>query len=87
MSGRIPPGMETRTTESGETLYVHEDDVEVGSKGPFYGLYRTEDGAERYGYLCEACGSLDNAMDTMGRIVCNACGNTKKPDEWDAAYE
>ncbi|MFB6211740.1 MAG: DUF5816 domain-containing protein, partial [Halobacteriales archaeon] len=36
---------------------------------------------------CGNCETLNNAMDTMGRIVCNECGNTRKPEEWDAAHE
>ena len=79
--------METRTIDSGKTVYVDEGDAEVGSKGPFYAVFATSDREERYGYLCSACGTVDNAMDTMGRIVCNECGNTRKPEEWDAAYE
>lgn len=79
--------MEERTTESGEAVFVEEAEAEIGSKGPFYAVYTSPEGAERYGYLCSACSSFDNAMDTMGRIVCNECGNTRKPEEWDAAHE
>ncbi|WP_245626069.1 DUF5816 domain-containing protein, partial [Haloparvum sedimenti] len=39
------------------------------------------------GFYCGNCGSLDTAMDTMGRIECNECGNIRKPEEWDAAHE
>jgi hypothetical protein len=79
--------MESRTTESGRTVYVAEDERKVGSKGPFFAVYATPDREDRYGYFCSACGSFDNAMDTMGRIVCNECGNTRKPEEWDAVHE
>lgn len=79
--------MRQRTTDAGETVYEAEDEAEVGSKGPFYVVYRSDERDERYGFSCSNCGTLDNTMDTMGRIVCNQCGNTKKPDEWDAAYE
>lgn len=79
--------MQERTTETGEAVYVEESEAEIGSKGPFHPVYTSPDGEERYGYLCSACGSLNNAMDTMGRIVCNECGNTRKPEEWDAAHE
>ena len=87
MPEHVSAGMESQTTESGRTVFVDELDAEVGSKGPFYAVYLSADRKERYGYLCSACGTLDNAMDTMGRIVCNECGNTRKPDEWDAAHE
>lgn len=68
-------------------LYVDRQDTERGSEGPFYTVYSTPDATERWGYVCSACESLDNAMDTMGRIVCNDCPNVRKPDEWDAAHE
>lgn len=79
--------METRTTADGETVYVDPEESRVGSKGPFYVVYRADDGEERYGYFCTACETFNNTMDTMGRIVCNECGNTRKPEEWDAAHE
>jgi peptide subunit release factor 1 (eRF1) len=79
--------MERRTTESGEAVYVAEGEERVGSEGPFLVVYSDAEREERYGYLCSSCGTIDNAMDTMGRIVCNECGNTRKPEEWDAAHE
>lgn len=69
------------------TVYVSPDELERGSKGPFYVVYASPDGGERWGFLCSSCDSLDAAMDTMGRIVCNECGNTHKPEEWDAVGE
>ncbi len=69
------------------TLYVDREDAERGSEGPFYAVYSTLEATERWGYFCSACESVDNAMDTMGRIVCNRCPNVRKPDEWDAAHE
>jgi len=83
----VSEDVNTRTTPDGETVYVAADEKRVGSEGPFRVVYRGEDRAERWGYLCSACDSLDTAMDTMGRIVCNECGNVRKPDEWDAAHE
>jgi hypothetical protein len=29
---------------------------------------------------------MDVAVDTMGRIECNDCGNVSKATRWDAAY-
>lgn len=75
------------TTESGKTLYVDETEGEIGSDAPFYAVYATRDRERRWGWFCSHCESLDNAMDTMGRITCNVCGNVRKPDEWDAAHE
>jgi hypothetical protein len=74
-------------TPRGETVYVDRTDAERGAKGPFLVAYLTPDGDRRWGFWCDNCESADNAMDTMGRIECNACGNVRKPDEWDAAHE
>ncbi len=69
------------------TLYVDRADAERGSEGPFYAVYTTPAATDRWGYFCSSCAGVDNAMDTMGRIVCNQCPNVRKPDEWDAAHE
>ncbi len=79
--------MQPRSTASGETVYVSETDGDTGSKGPFLVAYRSPDRAERYGWFCSNCESFDNAMDAMGRIQCNRCGNFRKATEWDAAHE
>ena len=50
-------------------------------------IFADEAGRDRWGFACGHCGSLDTAMDTMGRIQCTECGNQRKPDEWDAAHE
>jgi len=76
--------MSLRTTDDGVTVYVAEDEREVGSKGPFYVVYRTPSRKDRLGFICSNCETVNNAMDPMGRLVCNACGNTKRPEEWDA---
>ncbi|MFB6251338.1 MAG: DUF5816 domain-containing protein [Halobellus sp.] len=75
------------TTPNAETVYVDRHSAERGMKGPFFVTYSTVDGEERWGYFCGNCESTNNAMDTMGRIECNACGNVRKPEEWDAAHE
>ncbi|MFC6872670.1 DUF5816 domain-containing protein [Halobellus marinus] len=71
----------------GETLYVDRSDAEVGAQAPFFVVYATPDRLDRWGFFCGNCESTDTAMDTMGRIECNVCGNVRKPDEWDAAHE
>ena len=71
----------------GETLYVALDEAERGNKAPFLVVYTDQDRDDRWGYFCANCESFDNAMDSMGRVVCNVCSNYKKPDEWDAAHE
>ena len=79
--------MDAHTTPDGETVYVATDEGDRGSKAPFFVAYRTPDRERRYGWFCDSCESVDNAMDTMGRIQCNRCGNLRKPTEWDAAHE
>ncbi|WP_135534325.1 DUF5816 domain-containing protein [Halostella pelagica] len=79
--------METRTTPAGGTVYVDRSDGERGSDGPFFVAYRTPEREQKYGWFCANCETFDNAMDAMGRIECNVCGNFRKPTEWDAAHE
>ena len=79
--------METVAADDGTTLFVAEDEVLRGQTGPFFAAYRSPDRETRYGWYCEHCGTIDNAMDTMGRLKCNECGNLRKPEQWDAAHE
>jgi hypothetical protein len=79
--------LDARTTAAGADVFVDYTQGERGSKGPFYLVFTTATGEERWGYFCGNCETFDNAMDTMGRIECNNCGNVRKPDEWDAAHE
>jgi len=74
-------------TPAGEAVYVDRDEAERGAKGPFFVAYTAPQADRRWGFWCANCESADNAMDTMGRIECNVCGNVRKPDEWDAAHE
>ncbi|AAG19755.1 MULTISPECIES: DUF5816 domain-containing protein [Halobacterium] len=73
--------------EDSQPLYVATDEGETGQDGPFFVVYRTPDRERRWGWYCSNCESIDNAMDSMGRIECNGCGNFRKPEEWDAAHE
>lgn len=79
--------LQQATTPDGETVYVDRRDGDRGAKGPFFVVYVSEDRDQRWGFYCGNCDSLDTAMDTMGRIECNECGNIRKPEEWDAAHE
>lgn len=79
--------MDQRTGPRGEPLWVDRTATEIGSKGPFYVVYDGPDGETRWGFLCSNCDSMDNAVDTMGRIRCNVCSNLHKAEEWDAAHE
>ncbi|QLG26532.1 GNAT family acetyltransferase [Halorarum halophilum] len=78
--------LEVVETPAGE-LYVDRADGERGAEAPFYHVYADPDGETRWGYFCGNCETVNNAMDAMGRIECNECGNIRKPEEWDAAHE
>ncbi len=86
----VEPTTETSdpVRELDDGLYVNEEQVERGSKGPFLTAYTDPDFDEehKYGYYCANCETLDNAMDTMGRVKCNECGNLRKATRWDATY-
>jgi ribosomal protein S18 acetylase RimI-like enzyme len=75
-------------TPDGRQMYVNEEHVERGSNGPFFTAYTDPDFADenKYGYFCSNCETLDNAMDAMGRVKCNECGNLRKATRWDASY-
>ena len=84
-SGETPALTEAYEVEDG-TVFVAYDERERGSTAPFYSAYRTDDRTNRYGFYCANCGSLDTSMDTMGRVECNNCENTRKATRWDSAY-
>ena len=79
--------MMTTATDDGETIYVSRSEGDRGSKAPFFVAYESAAGDRRYGWFCGHCESVDTAMDAMGRVQCNQCGNLRKPTEWDAAHE
>lgn len=74
------------TTESGTELFVDPDLAESGSTGSFYTVFSDPERNTKWGYYCSNCDSLVTTMDTMERIACTTCGNTRKPTRWDAAY-
>lgn len=79
--------MDRKSVDDGRTVYVDPADGERGSNGAFLVAYETPDRDRRFGWFCTNCESVDNAMDAMGRIVCNRCENYRKATEWDAAHE
>jgi hypothetical protein len=79
--------LEAIRTAAGETVHVDRGEGKKGSKGIFFVAYVDADGEERWGYFCGNCETADNAVDPMGRIECNVCGNVTKPEEWDSAHE
>jgi hypothetical protein len=78
-------GLEAIETD-GKTVYIDHDNTEKGSIAPFRVVYEEDEGKDIYGYWCSKCGELANAMDAMGRIQCDNCGNARKPTRWDSAY-
>lgn len=74
--------------ETGERqdVEIATDEAEHGTKGPFHPTFSEESREERLGWHCGACDSLDVNMGTMGEIVCDDCGNQRRPRRWDAAY-
>lgn len=68
------------------TVYVAFDESDRGSVAPLYVAYLDENRTERYGYFCGHCESFEVSMDAMGRVVCNDCGNKRRPSRWDASY-
>lgn len=71
---------------NGQTVYVNHDSTETGSLAPFHVVYTERSGEDIYGYWCSKCEDFANAMDAMGRIQCDSCGNSRKPTRWDSAY-
>lgn len=68
------------------TVYVAYDESDRGSKAPMYVSYLNERRSERYGYFCGNCESFELSMDSMGKVLCNDCGNKRRPTRWDASY-
>jgi len=79
-------GLEGVELGDGKTVYVDHENQETGSVAPFYVVYTARDGEDIHGYWCSRCDKAANAMDAMGRIQCDECGNARKPTRWDSAY-
>lgn len=69
-----------------ETMYVAFDESNRGSKAPLYVSYLDEGRTQRYGYFCGNCEGFELSMDSMGKVLCNDCGNKRQPTRWDASY-
>lgn len=85
-AGTVPSDLVPWISPDGENLYIDYDDHARGSRASFFALYSTPDRTRRYGWFCSNCESADTAMDSMGHIECNECGNRRKATRWDAAY-
>lgn len=77
---------ESREGPEDQQLFIAFDESERAQKAPFYPAYKDHSRADRHGYFCGNCESFDVAVDSMGRVECNNCGNRSKPTRWDAAY-
>jgi len=74
------------TLSDGRSVFVAFDEDQSGSQAPFHPVYLDPDHESLYGWHCGNCESFDVAMDTMERIACNDCTNSRKPSRWDSAY-
>ena len=86
---KLPTGgaeLTERREAANGPLWVAFDERERGSEAPFYAAYRDEERAEKHGFYCANCETADTAMNTMGRVTCNNCGNERRETRWDAAY-
>ncbi|MFD1512297.1 GNAT family N-acetyltransferase [Halomarina rubra] len=81
-----PEELEAITNDEGRELFVDYNDSERATLAPFLAVYTGPTRDDRWGYYCTNCESLDVAVDTMGRVECNECGNVSKATRWDAAY-
>ncbi len=73
-------------TVDGEEVYVGDEPIS-GTQGPFAQTYADADRTEEHGYYCGNCESTDVSIDSMDRLKCAECGNTRKPDgDYDGSY-
>lgn len=70
--------MLTHAKEDGGDVVIAQDESELGSKGPFYVVYESEDREERWGYYCSNCHTLNDTVDWMKVTRCSECGNLRK---------
>lgn len=78
----FPDSVET----DGQTVYLGDEPLS-GTEGAFVPTYLDGGLNEEYGYYCVNCESTDVSMDSMERLRCANCGNTRKPDEgYDESY-
>ncbi len=79
-------GVTTATTDDGQQVYINREEDESGTEAPFFVAYTDEEYTEQFGYYCANCGSLDTAMDDVGRVECTECANTHA-ERSDEAYD
>lgn len=79
-------GVTTATTDEGQQVYIDQSEDDSGTERPFFVAYTDEEHTDQFGYYCANCGSLDTAMDNMGRIECSNCSNIHA-ERSDEAYD
>ena len=76
----------TATNDDGQQAYINLTEEDSGTEGSFFVAYTDEEHTNQFGYYCANCGSLDTAMDNMGRIECSNCSNVHA-ERSDEAYD
>ncbi|WP_161782645.1 GNAT family N-acetyltransferase [Halococcus sediminicola] len=61
-------GVTTATADDSKQAYISLIEEDSGTEGSFFVAYIDEDHTDQFGYYCANCGSLDTAMDNVGRI-------------------
>jgi GNAT superfamily N-acetyltransferase len=79
-------GVTTTTADDGQQVYLNLAEEDSGTEESFFVAYTDEEHADQFGYYCANCGSLDTAMDNMGRIECSHCSNVHA-ERSDEAYD
>jgi GNAT superfamily N-acetyltransferase len=79
-------GVTTATADNGQQMYIDLTEEDSGTEGSFFVAYTDEEHTDQFGYYCANCGSLDTAMDNMGRIECIDCSNVHA-ERSDEAYD
>jgi len=70
-------------------VFVAREEEESGTEAPFYVTYTDENHAERFGFYCSNCGSLNVSMDDMDRLECQNCENShasRSGESYDDSY-
>lgn len=70
----------------GEPRFLDPDESISGDEAPFLFVFEEESREERFGFYCTNCGSFTDSIDGQGKVVCENCGNTHNPEEWDGSY-
>ncbi len=70
----------------GEPRFLDPDESISGKESEFLLVFEEESREERFGFYCTNCGSFTDSVDGQGKVICENCGNTHNPEEWDESY-